>query len=157
MSDPAIGEFVARLLAQHPIPAGSLIAEITETAAIVQIERARTLAHTLRALGCRLALDDFGAGFASFYYLEHLEFDYLKIDGEFIRGLVNTPTDRLVVNAVVDIARGMGTETVAEFVGSDDTLELLKDSGVHYGQGYHLGRPGPIPQVIPHLARERQP
>jgi diguanylate cyclase (GGDEF)-like protein/PAS domain S-box-containing protein len=132
------------LLARYPVPDGRLTIEITETAAITNIEQARELAHDIRRLGCRLALDDFGAGFATFYYLKHLDFDYIKIDGEFIRHLPDNRSDQLVVQAVVDIARGLGSDTIAEFVQDDRTTRLLQRLGVGYGQGYHLGQPGPI-------------
>ena len=143
---------LSRLLDRHPILPGHLIVEVTETAAIVNIDRAREVARGIRQLGCRFALDDFGAGFASFYYLKHLEFDYLKIDGEFIKNLPTNTTDRLVVHSVVDIARQLGAETIAEFVGSDETVELLRTLGVGYGQGYHLGTPGPVDAVLPTLS-----
>ena len=148
MSDPGLGEYLESLLAAWPVQPGRLVIEVTETAAIVNIDRARRLAERLHALGCRFALDDFGAGFASFYYLKHLAFDYLKIDGEFVRQLVHDPTDQLVIEAVVNIARGLGTRTVAEFVGDEPTVELLQRLGVDYGQGYHLGMPGPVGDVI---------
>jgi diguanylate cyclase (GGDEF)-like protein/PAS domain S-box-containing protein len=151
MNDLSLASDLAELLKQHPIPPGRLVVEVTETAAIVNMERARELAQELRKLGCLFALDDFGAGFASFYYLKHLEFDYLKIDGEFITKLVNTEVDRLVVRAVVDIARGLGTQTVAEFVGDDETVVLLRDLGVDYAQGYHLGMPAPVTGILPSL------
>ncbi len=151
MGDSRLGGYVEKLLAEHPIRPDRLVIEITETAAIINIERAHHLAQELRALGCRMALDDFGAGFASFYYLKHLEFDYLKIDGEFIRNLCVTPTDQLVVQAVVTVARGLETSTIAEFVGDDATLALLKDLGVSYGQGYHLGRPAALGVTLPYL------
>jgi diguanylate cyclase (GGDEF)-like protein len=151
MGDARLGAYVERLLTEHPIRPDRLVIEITETAAIINIERAHRLAQELRALGCRMALDDFGAGFASFYYLKHLEFDYLKIDGEFIRNLCATPTDQLVVQAVVTVAAGLKTSTIAEFVGDDATLELLKDLGVSYGQGFHLGRPAALGQTLPYL------
>ncbi len=151
MNDLSLADDLAALMESHPVPAGSLVVEVTETAAIVNIDRARELAQQLRRLGCRFALDDFGAGFASFYYLKHLEFDYLKIDGEFITRLVSTEVDRLVVRAVVDIARGLGSETVAEFVGDDATVSLLRELGVDYGQGYHLGMPGPVAETLPRL------
>jgi len=96
MGDDGLGAYVAALLAEHRVRPQRLVIEITETAAVTNIERARTLAGELLTLGCQLALDDFGAGFASFYYLKHLKFDYLKIDGEFIRNLYATPTDQLV-------------------------------------------------------------
>ncbi|HTU31088.1 MAG TPA: EAL domain-containing protein [Solirubrobacteraceae bacterium] len=147
MNDESIVGDLAQMLETHPIPPGALIVEVTETAAIVNIERAAALARELRALGCHFALDDFGSGFSSFYYLKHLEFDYLKIDGEFVANLVASPSDQLVVRAVVDIARGMGSRTIAEFVGDDETVALLQDIGVDYGQGFHLGRPGPLKQL----------
>ncbi len=148
VNDPTLARDVELLLRDGPIREGALTVEVTETEAIVNIDRARVLARDLRALGCRFALDDFGAGFASFYYLKHLAFDLLKIDGEFIRQLPITPTDRLVVRAVVDIAKAMGTQTCAEFVGDDETVELLRDLGVDYGQGFHLGRPRPIEELL---------
>ncbi|MGH2909942.1 MAG: EAL domain-containing protein, partial [Solirubrobacteraceae bacterium] len=151
MNDLALPGDLAMMLAAHPIPEDRMVIEVTETAAIVNIDRARQLAKDLRALGCRFAPDDFGAGFASFYYLKHLDFDYLKIDGEFIQHLADTPTHRLVVQAVVDIARGLGTKTVAEFVEDQTTVEVLHDLGVDYGQGYHLGRPGPLAERLPIL------
>jgi diguanylate cyclase (GGDEF)-like protein/PAS domain S-box-containing protein len=156
MSDPGLGEYLESLLATRPIQPGRLVIEVTETAAIVNIDRARRLAERLHALGCRFALDDFGAGFASFYYLKHLAFDYLKIDGEFVRQLVHDPTDQLVIEAVVNIARGLGTRTVAEFVGDDPTVDLLRRLGVDYGQGYHLGMPVAVGEVL-ESAREKAP
>jgi EAL domain-containing protein (putative c-di-GMP-specific phosphodiesterase class I) len=147
----AIGEHLRQLLETHEIPEGRLVIEVTETAAIANIQRARELARYLRELGCRLALDDFGAGFATFYYLKHLEFDYIKIDGEFIKHLPDTYADQLVVRAVVDIARGLGADTIAEFVQDDETLALLRELGVGYSQGYHTGRPGPLEAILPPL------
>ncbi|MDX6718640.1 MAG: hypothetical protein QOJ63_894 [Solirubrobacteraceae bacterium] len=151
MGDPALGAFVAALLRDHPVRPKRLVIEITETAAITNIERARALAKELQSLGCQIALDDFGAGFASFYYLKHLQFDYLKIDGEFIRDLCSTPADQLVVQAVVSIAHGLDARTIAEFVGDDATTKLLGELGVDYGQGYHLGMPARLDQTLPYL------
>jgi len=149
--DPALGPYVAALMSEYPLRPERLVIEITETAAITNIESARSLAQQLRALGCKLALDDFGAGFASFYYLKHLRFDYLKIDGEFIRELCATPSDRLVVKAIVTVAQGLGARTIAEFVGDDSTIELLRELGVDHGQGYHTGRPGPLDEALAYL------
>ncbi|HVF78269.1 MAG TPA: PAS domain S-box protein [Solirubrobacteraceae bacterium] len=156
MDDPGLGDYLESLIAARPIEPGRLVIEVTETAAIVNIERARRLAERLHALGCRFALDDFGAGFASFYYLKHLAFDYLKIDGEFVRQLVHDPTDQLVIEAVVNIARGLGTRTIAEFVGDDETVELLRRLGVDYGQGYHLGMPVSVEEHLPAADRSRR-
>jgi diguanylate cyclase (GGDEF)-like protein/PAS domain S-box-containing protein len=147
----AIGEHLKKLMKTHEFPEGRLVVELTETVAIASIERARELARELRELGCRLALDDFGAGFATLYYLKHLDFDFIKIDGEFVKRLPETLADQLVVRAVVDIARGLGTDTIAEFVQDDETLSLLHDFGVGYAQGYHTGRPGALDTILPAL------
>ncbi|MEA2370623.1 MAG: hypothetical protein QOH12_1017 [Solirubrobacteraceae bacterium] len=151
MSDPGLGDHLAALLSRTSIPRGRLIVEITETAAIKNLDCARTLAGRLRGLGCMLAIDDFGAGFASFSYLKLLHFDYLKIDGEFIRNLCATPTDQLVVEAIVTLARGLGTRTIAEFVGDGATVSRLRELGVDYAQGYHVGRPSPLDERLPYL------
>ena len=118
---------------------------------MANIPRARDFAERLQDLGCQFALDDFGAGFGSFYYLKHLPFDYLKIDGEFVRNCVATRTDQLVIQAVVQIARGLGKRTVAEFVGDDATLALLRRHGVDFAQGFHVGEPAPVESVAPPL------
>jgi EAL domain-containing protein (putative c-di-GMP-specific phosphodiesterase class I) len=149
MGDADFAGWLEGQLTATPVPPGRLVVEITETAAIVNLERARALAATLRRLGCRLALDDFGAGFASFASLKHLSFDLLKIDGEFVRGLRDNATDRLVVEAVVAIARGLGTPSLAEFVGDEDTLAAVRALGVDYAQGFHLGRPAPVDEALP--------
>jgi diguanylate cyclase (GGDEF)-like protein/PAS domain S-box-containing protein len=148
MGDADFAGWLEELLTTTPVPPRRLIVEITETAAIVNIERARELAVTLRRLGCLLALDDFGAGFASFAYLKHLRFDVLKIDGEFVRGLRDNLTDRLVVEAVVAIARGLGTPSLAEFVTDSATLDAVRALGVDYAQGFHLGRPLPLDEAF---------
>ena len=148
MGDADFAGWLEELLTTTPVPPRRLVVEITETAAIVNLERARELAVTLRRLGCLLALDDFGAGFASFAYLKHLRFDMLKIDGEFVRGLRDNLTDRLVVEAVVAIARGLGTPSLAEFVTDADTLDAVRALGVDYAQGFHLGRPVPVDEAF---------
>jgi EAL domain-containing protein (putative c-di-GMP-specific phosphodiesterase class I) len=155
MSDPGILADIAAILARYPVAEGRLVVEVTESAAIVNIEHARAVASGLRELGCGFALDDFGAGFASFYYLKHVAFDYLKIDGEFVRNIDANPTDRLVVQSLVQIAKGLGARTIAEFVGDDVALEHLRALGVDFGQGYHLGHPEPIAEILPALTLGR--
>jgi diguanylate cyclase (GGDEF)-like protein len=145
--DPAFVGIVEAALVEGEIDPPCLVLEITETAAIANLEQARVFADRLRTRGCLLALDDFGAGFASFFYLKNFPFDYLKIDGEFIRGLSANPVDRLVVQAIVGLARGMGKKTVAEFVGDADTVRLLREIGVDYAQGYHVGPPRPVTEA----------
>lgn len=98
---------------RYAFPESRLTIELPETVALASIERVRELARDLRQLGCRLALEDCGAGFATFYYLKHLDFDYIKIGRDFIRRLPGSRADRLVVTAVVEIARGFETDTIA--------------------------------------------
>ena len=144
VTDPNIPDYVAAQLNEHGIDGHGLCVEVTETAAIVNIDRAKRFAKLLGRLGCEFALDDFGAGFASFYYLKHMAFDYVKIDGEFIRDLPSSRVNQLVVQAVVDIARGMGKRTIAEYVGDQETFELLRRYGVDYAQGFYVARPKPL-------------
>ncbi len=127
-----------------------LIFEVTETGAVANITDAQTFAQRLRDHGCRFALDDFGAGFGSFYYLKHLPFDYVKIDGEFVQHAVNGHVDQLVIDAVVRIAKGLGNETIAEFVTDEQTQQMVARLGVDHAQGYHIGRPIPIPDLLNH-------
>lgn len=149
LTDPHLAAHIASELRGSNVDPTQLIFEVTETAAITNIEAAQHFAEQLARLGCRFALDDFGAGFGSFYYLKHLPFDFIKIDGEFIRQLVSDPTDRLMVSAVVDLARGLGKRTIAEFVGDEPTVAVLRELGVDHLQGYHLGKPAPLESWLP--------
>jgi diguanylate cyclase (GGDEF)-like protein/PAS domain S-box-containing protein len=144
ITDPALPGFVTAELQAAGIDGTGLCVEVTETAAIVNVDRAKRFAQTLEELGCEFALDDFGAGFASFYYLKHMVFDYVKIDGEFIRNLPASRVNQLVVRSVVEIARGLGKRTIAEFVGDRETQELLRRYGVDYAQGFYVAKPGPL-------------
>ena len=121
-----------------------LIIEITETAGITHPERAVEFVDTLRRLGCRFALDDFGVGFTSFEQLKSLNVDYLKVDGSFILHLCENAVDQQFVQAVVRVAHGLGKQVVAEWVQDAPTLALLRQYGVEYAQGYYIGRPGPV-------------
>jgi EAL domain-containing protein (putative c-di-GMP-specific phosphodiesterase class I) len=134
---------IERALARHGVDPSRLVIELTETAAISDMKRATAFCAGVQALGCSIALDDFGAGFGSFHYLKRLPFRYLKIDGDFIRGLPASPTDQLVVKALVGVVGGMGRRTIAEFVGDERTLSLLRSYGVDYAQGFQVGRPCP--------------
>ncbi len=148
IGDDELLQVVEEGLRDTGVEPSRLTFEITETAAVANITEARTFAERLCDLGCQFALDDFGAGFGSFYYLKHLPFDFLKIDGEFVKGCVDSKTDRLLIEAVVGIARGMGKRTVAEFVGDDETVRTLRRLGVELGQGFHLGRPAPLEELL---------
>jgi EAL domain-containing protein (putative c-di-GMP-specific phosphodiesterase class I) len=141
--DGAMLTHIERELARCCVAPERLTIEVTETAAISDMARAAAFCEGAAALGCALALDDFGVGFGSFHYLKRLPFSHLKIDGEFIRELCACAKDRLMVEALVRVARGMGMRTIAEFVGDGATLELLRALGVDYAQGFHVGRPQP--------------
>src|SRR5215217_8035786 len=154
--DPELLELIEHELAANDVAPEQVIFEITETTAVGNIPRAQEFAAHLNQLGCRFALDDFGAAFASFYYLKHLPFDYLKIDGEFVRSCLDDRTDQLVIQAVVDIARGLGKRTVAEMVGDQPTLELLAGLGVDHVQGYHIGKPAPLALWLVEEKRKRE-
>ncbi len=155
MGDPEMLRTIERALKETGLDPSRVIFEITETAAIANLGKAREFSDELAKLGCHFALDDFGAGFGSFYYLKHVRFDILKIDGEFVRDCTSTSTDRLVIQAVVDIARGLGKQTVAEHVGDGDTVALLRDLGVTHGQGFYLAEPQPLEQFLAGLHEPR--
>ena len=123
------------------VDAGRLTFEITETAAVDNFERTRDMIHKIRALGCKFALDDFGAGFCSFNYLKTFPVDYVKIDGQFIRQLDDNETDRILVRSMVEIADKLGKKTIAEFVETPNIALKLKELGVNLGQGYAFGKP----------------
>ena len=148
MDDPELPGVVSAALARTKIEPSRLIFEVTETTAIANLDKAAELAESLTRLGCRFALDDFGVGFASFYYLKHLPITLLKIDGDFVRDLPNSHTDQLVVKALVEIARGLGIKTVGECVETADSLDLVRAYGVDFAQGWETGRPGPVEDVI---------
>jgi EAL domain-containing protein (putative c-di-GMP-specific phosphodiesterase class I) len=105
---------------------------------------AETFTHYLVKLGCGLALDDFGTGFGSFTYLKSIPVDYLKIDVEFVRNVGSSRPNQHLVKAVVNLAHGFGKQTIAEGVEDEWTLRLLREYGVDFAQGYHLGRPAPL-------------
>jgi diguanylate cyclase (GGDEF)-like protein/PAS domain S-box-containing protein len=148
IANGTLAKLIESSLKETGIDPARLIFDVTETAAIANIEQAKVFADRLRALGCRLALDDFGTGFGSFLYLKNLPFDYLKIDGDYIRNIAASPMDRLVVEALVSIAHGMGKKTIAEFVPDEKVASLLRNMGVDYGQGYHFGEPLPVSEVL---------
>jgi EAL domain-containing protein (putative c-di-GMP-specific phosphodiesterase class I) len=148
LSDTDFLDFIRGQLARTGIDARHLVFEITETAAIENVGDACSFLTSLSALGCGIALDDFGTGFGSLHYLKNLPIDYLKIDGQFIQNLTTNPDDLVVVDSLVRMARGLRMQTTAEYIEDAATLQLVKDLGVDFAQGYHVGRPGPARQVI---------
>lgn len=141
VDDPELLPLLKDLLQMSGVNPEQLVFEVTETAAVADITAAEKLMREIQDLGCRFALDDFGVGFSSFYYLKQLPVDIVKIDGTFIRQLPNNHDDQVFVKALTEVAKGLGKKTVAEFVEDAATLELLRDYGVDYAQGYYIGRP----------------
>jgi diguanylate cyclase (GGDEF)-like protein len=140
LDDAELLDSIGRELARSQADPSKLIFEITETATIANMDDARRFAEALAGLGCRFAIDDFGAGFGSFSYLKHLPAAYLKIDGDFVR-TPRSRTDELVIEAIVAMAHGLGKRTIAEFVGDDETIAMLAAIGVDFAQGDHIGAP----------------
>lgn len=144
LGSPRLLAVIEHELAADGVDPSRVTFEVTESAAISRVEDAREFGRVLAHLGCGLALDDFGTGFGSFFHLKHLPFGVIKIDGDFIRGITRTRSDRILVEALVAVARGTGKRTVAEYVGDEETLELLRDLGVDAAQGFYIGRPMPL-------------
>jgi EAL domain-containing protein (putative c-di-GMP-specific phosphodiesterase class I) len=130
-------------LAKTGVDPTRIIFEITETAAFHNLDLVQKFVRDTKQLGCRFALDDFGVGFSSFYYIKQLDIDYLKIDGSFIRNLQESENDRVFVQAMVEISRVYGMKVIAEWVENSENMSLLMEMGVDYGQGYHFGKPTP--------------
>jgi EAL domain-containing protein (putative c-di-GMP-specific phosphodiesterase class I) len=145
---PELMSVIDQALADVQINPASLVFELTETAAIGNIERVKEFTTHLHSRGCQFALDDVGSGFGSFYYLKHLPVDYLKIDSDYIRGVGAAEADQLVVDAIVGVAKGMGKRTVAKGVVDQNMTDRLRSSGIDYAQGLHIGAPGPIGQMV---------
>jgi diguanylate cyclase (GGDEF)-like protein/PAS domain S-box-containing protein len=148
LEDDDLGGWVLHLLAAHGVRPARLGLEMTETMAITNVEAARRLVGELTGAGCGFSLDDFGAGFGSFSHLKALPFTAVKIDGEFVQRLDSDPVDRALVAAVVGIAGQLGMRTVAEQVERAELLPPLRELGVHDGQGYHLGPPRPLDELL---------
>jgi diguanylate cyclase (GGDEF)-like protein len=140
LSDPRLIADVRAAIADGLNPAW-LDFEITETAAISNMDHARAFANAVTGMGCGLGLDDFGTGFSSFSYLKELPVQHLKIDIEFIRELPRSPTDQRLVQALVQFAKAFGQETVAEGIEDAETLAMVRAFEIDYAQGFHIGEP----------------
>ncbi len=148
LSSPEFAEFMQEKFAQYGVPPQCLFFEITETAAIANVERARTLIESLRALGVRFLLDDFGSGLSSFNYLKHFPVDGIKIDGLFVKGVAKNYLDYALVESIHKIGVSLGLQTIAEYVESEDIARKLIQIGIPLGQGFHLAQPRPWEQLF---------
>jgi diguanylate cyclase (GGDEF)-like protein len=148
LADPTFGDHVLDTLRAAEVEPARLGVEVAETDVISSLDAARALAERLTPHGCRFTLDDFGAGFGSFVYLKHLPFTTVKIAAELVRQADVTATDRVLVESAVRAARGLGMRTVAEHVDREALVTTLHELGVDGAQGFHLGAPLPLAEVV---------
>jgi EAL domain-containing protein (putative c-di-GMP-specific phosphodiesterase class I) len=148
LADFELTSLIEQQIAMSDLDPGRLILEVSENVAAAHLEDCERLAKRLRGLGCGFALDDFGSTFASFRHLRDLPINYLKIDGDLVVTVTESRTGQLTIKSLVELAKGLGAETIAEYVSDDQTLEFLREAGVGYAQGYRIGRPRPIEEVL---------
>lgn len=144
MGHPRVRDALLEAVAEHEVDARHLVLEVTETVAVSDMEEAREFAASLADAGVRFALDDFGQGYGSFSFLRTMEFDFVKIDGEFVREIDSSAVDLSIVRAIVKVSHELGKQVVAEFVSTPEVLEVVRAEGVDYAQGYEIGRPVPM-------------
>ncbi len=147
LGEGALYEYILEQLREFQLPAQKISFEITETAVVSRLDQATRFISLLRRRGFRFALDDFGTGMSSFAYLKSLPVDFLKIDGSFVKNMLNDPVDRAMVESINRIGHLMGLKTIAEYVESDQVLEQLIDMGVDYAQGFGIMKPTPLVAV----------
>ncbi|WP_354677750.1 EAL domain-containing protein [Cupriavidus plantarum] len=144
LADDHFPAFVQQQAELRGLALDTICFEITETAAIANLTQAATFIQQLQAMGCAFALDDFGAGMSSFAYLKHLPAAYLKIDGSFVREMLDDPVNLVMIEAIQRIGQAMGKRTIAEFVESEEMLQRLRGLGIDHAQGYYIARPQPF-------------
>jgi EAL domain-containing protein (putative c-di-GMP-specific phosphodiesterase class I) len=144
LNDETMADFIQECFGRYAVPHEAITFEVTETAAIANIQNAKAFIERFRSLGCRFALDDFGCGLSSFAYLQNLPVDYLKIDGSFVMDIDRNDINRAIVDGINKIGHVMGIKTVCECVENEAVARTLGRIGVDYVQGYHVGRPQPL-------------
>lgn len=155
LSDPGLWDFVDREVEASHAAHSNIVFEITETAAITSFQAAERFVHAARERKCRVSLDDFGSGLSSFDYLRRFPVDSIKINGDFVENLAGSAFDQAIVRAINDVAKAVGLTVVAEKIEDGETLALLADLGIRYGQGFFLHRPEPLDGIVAQLARNR--
>jgi len=153
-ANPGFQAFIMHEIREADVPPQNICFEVTETVAISHIDDAVRFMTSLRKFGCTFSLDDFGAGLSSFGYLKVLPVDYLKIDGSFVREVTKDQISRSMVEAICQIGKTMGLSVIAEFVGDDETQDILRSIGVDYAQGFGVGKPAPFDKILSGLERE---
>lgn len=144
LNDEDFAEYIVQKISDYRICTGQLCFEVTETAAVFNLGKASHIIKTLKKIGCRFSLDDFGSGLSSFGYLKNLPVDFLKIDGSFVKDMDTNPMNRAIVEAIHQVGHTLSIRTIAEFVENEAIVSQLRDIGVDYGQGYHFSRPEPL-------------
>ncbi|MGB5626054.1 MAG: EAL domain-containing protein, partial [Woeseiaceae bacterium] len=153
-ANPGFQAFIMDEIRDAGVPPKNVCFEVTETVAISHIDDAVHFMTALRKFGCTFSLDDFGAGLSSFGYLKVLPVDYLKIDGSFVREVTSDEVSRSMVDAICQIGKTMGLSVIAEYVGDEETQDILRAIGVDYAQGYGVGRPTPLDEILRGLEHE---
>jgi len=153
LTDSSLLQYVQQNIVESGVPSNNVCFEITETAAISNLEQARTFITELKELGCQFALDDFGSGLSSFTYLKNLPVDFLKIDGSFVRDMINDPINQAMVAAINEVGHVMGIKTIAECAESKEIIEHLTQLGVDFAQGYAISTPMPIEVIASRLTQ----
>jgi diguanylate cyclase (GGDEF)-like protein/PAS domain S-box-containing protein len=141
LSSDGVLEYIIDQIKTHNVAPQRLCFEITETAVIANLNKAQQFIHALHKMGCRFSLDDFGSGLSSFVYLKNLDVDFLKIDGLFVRAIVNNKIDRAMVESINHVGHVIGLQNIAEFAENEDIIDILKEIGVDYAQGYGVCKP----------------
>lgn len=148
VNDETFPDFVLEQFSRTQAPTSKVCFEITETAAIANLDNAVEFMNRMKIIGCRFSLDDFGTGLSSYSYLRNLPVDYVKIDGVFVKDIASAPGDHAVVRSINEIGHYMGKETIAEYVETKEVLAALKDIGVDYAQGYCIDKPCELSQLV---------
>ncbi len=156
LGDKEFLEFIITKLTDYSIPADKICFEITETMAVQTFNNTIVFMEHLKKLGCKFALDDFGSGFSSYAYLKNLPVDFLKIDGAFVRDIADDRLDRSMVKSINEIGHVMGKKTIAEYVESAEILSFLFEIGVDYAQGFYIGKPEPLDNVLLNADRKKK-
>ncbi|KUO51288.1 MAG: hypothetical protein APF76_17570 [Desulfitibacter sp. BRH_c19] len=144
LADEHMLDFLQETISKTKADYNSVVFELTETAAIQNMSRAIYFVKALKEMGCKFSLDDFGVGYTSFAQLIEMEVDFLKIDGSFVRHLPDSKRNRILVKTIAEMAQGLGIQTIAEFVDREETLQIVKEIGIDYAQGYLIGKPSPF-------------
>jgi len=154
IGDEAFIQQFTRLLKEANLPQGCVSVELTEQAAITNMAKAKEMVSRVKALGCELALDDFGTGANSLTYLKALQVGRVKIDGSFVRDIGSDRNSQATVRAIVELAKGLGIRTVAEYVETEAIAQEMRLLGVDYAQGYGIGKPVPLAELLDDLTRD---